>query len=70
MLTVSAEAVDPLEVDTDLLVVPVFKGGIEGPGAGAVLSRLGLDGFPVTPEFRGDIGQHLTLAISREYYFH
>ena len=62
MLTVSAEAVDLLEVDTDLLVVPVFKGGIEGPGVGAVLGRLGLDAFPVTPDFRGDIGQHLLLS--------
>jgi leucyl aminopeptidase len=42
--------------------VPVFKGGIEGPGAEPVLSALALDGFPVTPEFRGDIGQHLLIG--------
>lgn len=62
MLTVIAAASDPMQVDADLLVVPVFKGGIEGPGAGPVLDALGLDDFPVTPSFRGDIGQHLLLA--------
>jgi leucyl aminopeptidase len=51
-----------MQIDADLLVVPVFKGGIEGPGAGPVLDALGLDNFPVTPCFRGDIGQHLLLA--------
>ena len=40
----------------------MFKGGIEGPGAAQALSSLGLDGFPVTATFRGDIGQTLTLA--------
>jgi leucyl aminopeptidase len=62
VLTVIAAANDPMQVDADLLVVPVFKGGIEGPGAGQVLDALGLDGFPVTPSFRGDIGQNLVLA--------
>jgi leucyl aminopeptidase len=62
MLKVTAAAGDAREVRTDLLVVPVFKGGIEGPGAEPVLSALGLDGFPTTPAFRGDIGQHLLLA--------
>jgi len=62
VLTVSAVAGHPTQVDADLLVVPVFKGGIEGPGAGVVLDALGLDEFPVTPSFRGDIGQHLVLA--------
>ncbi|MGH8904108.1 MAG: leucyl aminopeptidase [Egibacteraceae bacterium] len=62
MLTVIAAASDPMQVDADLLAVPVFKGGIEGPGAGPVLDALGLDDFPVTPCFRGDIGQHLLLA--------
>ena len=33
---------DPLVVACDLLVVPVFKGGIEGPGATPVLHALGL----------------------------
>ena len=62
MLTVRAAAAEPLDVDADLLVAGVFKGGIEGPGAAQALSSLGLDGFPVTATFRGDIGQTLTLA--------
>ncbi len=62
MLTVTAAADDPLEIDADLLVVPVFKGGIEGPGTAAVLAALGMPALPVTPDFRGDIGQHLVLA--------
>lgn len=62
MLTVLAAASDPMQIQADLLVVPVFKGGIEGPGAGSVLDALELDDFPVTPRFRGDIGQHLLLA--------
>jgi leucyl aminopeptidase len=62
VLTVSAVTGDPLQTEADLLVVPVFKGGIEGPGAGPVLNAVGLDDFPVTPSFRGDIGQHLLLA--------
>ena len=57
-----AAATDPREVDADLVVVPVYKAGIDGPGAGLVLRALGLDAFPVTPSFRGDIGQHLLLA--------
>jgi leucyl aminopeptidase len=62
VLTVTASAEDPLRIATDLLVVPVFKGGIDGPGAGAVLAALGLDAWPVTPQFRGDIGQQLLLS--------
>ncbi len=53
---------DPVAVPCDLLVVPVFKGGIEGPGATPVLQALGLESFPVTPDFRGDVGQSLLLA--------
>jgi leucyl aminopeptidase len=60
--TVIPDASDVTDVEADLLVVPVFKGGIEGPGAGAVLDALGMDAPPVTPSFRGDIGQTLTLA--------
>jgi len=62
VLTVIAAASDPLHVDADLLVAPVFKGGIEGVGAGPMLDALGLDGFPLTPHFRGDIGQHVLLT--------
>ncbi|HWH32306.1 MAG TPA: leucyl aminopeptidase [Egibacteraceae bacterium] len=57
-----AAAADPRQVDADLVVVPVYKAGIEGPGAGLVLRALGMDAFPVTPSFRGDIGQHLLIA--------
>jgi len=59
---VTAEAADPREVRADLLVVPVFKGGIEGPGAALALAALGLEDLPITPQFRGDIGQHLLIA--------
>lgn len=62
MLKVTAEAADPREVRADLLVVPVFKGGIEGPGAQFALNALNLERFPITPGFRGDIGQSLLLA--------
>lgn len=59
---VSVEAADLSEVSADLLVVGVFKGGIEGPGAQQALHALRLDRFPVTPEFRGDNRQTLLLA--------
>jgi leucyl aminopeptidase len=62
VLTVSVADTDPLQVDTDLLVVPVFKGGIEGPGAAAVLAAAGVDSLPSTPDFRGDIGQSLIVS--------
>jgi leucyl aminopeptidase len=61
MLKLTAAAGDAREVACDLLAVPVFKGGIEGPGTGPVLEALGVE-LPVTPGFRGDIGQHLLLA--------
>ncbi len=48
--------------EVDVLVAPAFKGEIEGPGTGAVLGALGLDGFPVSHAFRGDVGQTLRLA--------
>lgn len=53
---------DPLDHAADALVVGVFTGGIEGPGVATVLQRLGLASLPLTPAFRGDIGQHLLLA--------
>lgn len=60
--TVRAAAADPREVDTDVVLVPVFKGGIEGPGAGSMLAALGLATFPVTTCFRGEAGQTALLA--------
>ena len=62
MLTLVPDASEVTAVDADLVVVPVFKGGIEGPGAGAILTALGMDAPPVTPTFRGDIGQTLVVA--------
>jgi len=62
VLTLSADTADPRELRADLVAVPVFKGGIDGPGVQLVLSALGLDAFPVTPDFRGEIGQSLLLA--------
>ncbi len=62
MLTVTAEASDPREVEADVLVLPAFKGGIDGPGVQLVLGALGLDRLPVTPDFRGDVDQTLLLA--------
>ena len=62
MLSVSVADTDPLQVDADLLVVPVFKGGIEGPGTAAVLAAAGIESLPSTPDFRGDIGQTVLLS--------
>jgi len=61
-LTIDVANRDPLDMTADTLVVGVFTGGIEGPGVEAVITRLGLPTLPLTPQFRGDIGQHLTLA--------
>lgn len=60
--TVRAAAADPRQVDADVVLVPVFKGGIEGPGAGPMLTALGLTSFPITTDFRGEAGQTLLLA--------
>ncbi|CAN5320056.1 leucyl aminopeptidase [soil metagenome] len=62
MITISAQSTDLATLDVDVVAVGVFKGGIEGPGATAILGLLGLEDFPVTPGFRGDVGQ--TLRIS------
>ena len=53
---------DALTLDVDALVVPVFKGGIEGPGAEAALEALGLDEVPRDGGFRGKLGEVLHLA--------
>jgi leucyl aminopeptidase len=62
MLKLTATAGAARDVECDLLVVPVLKGGIEGPGAAEVLADLGIAKLPVTPDFRGDIGEHLLLS--------
>ena len=61
-VTIDVASDDPLDTPADTLVVGVFTGGIEGPGAEAVIERLGLPSLPLTPHFRGDIGQHLRMA--------
>lgn len=62
MTTVRAIASRATDSDADLLVVPVFKGGIEGPGVVDALRALGLERVPVTAGFRGDTGQRLRLS--------
>ena len=62
MLSLHVSSTDPREVDADVVAVPVFKGGIEGPGTQLLLQALGLDRLPVTPTFRGDVDQTLLLA--------
>lgn len=62
MTDIVVAAGDALDRAADALVVGVFTGGIEGPGAATVTERLGLASLPLTPTFRGDIGQHLALA--------
>jgi leucyl aminopeptidase len=62
VITTRAQAADLTDLDADVVAVGVFKGGIDAPGAAQLLDLLGLDAFPVTPAFRGDVGQTLLLA--------
>jgi leucyl aminopeptidase len=62
MPEVTVTATDLLELEVDALVVPVFRGGIEGPGTEAVLGALGLDDVPRDDAFRGKVGELLHLA--------
>ncbi len=50
------------DLDVDALIVPVFRGAIEGPGADVALRALGLDQVPRDEHFRGRPGEILTLA--------
>ncbi|HSK24561.1 MAG TPA: leucyl aminopeptidase [Egicoccus sp.] len=50
------------ELDVDALVVPVFRGAIEAPGAEQALQSLGLDEVPRDAAFRGRLGEVLDLA--------
>ena len=69
MVELRAVAAGLTEIEeADLLVVPVFKGAIGGPGSNTVLDALGMERVPVTPSFRGDVGQHLLLAASEPTY--
>ena len=62
VLNVDVASADPLQLSADTLVIGVFTGGIGGPGTEAVIERLGLASLPLTPRFRGDIGQYLRIA--------
>ncbi len=57
---VTTDAIEDLAVD--VLVVPVFRGGIEGPGTDVALRALGLDDVPRDTRFRGRPGEVSTLA--------
>jgi leucyl aminopeptidase len=59
-LHVTTDGIDDLAVDA--LLVPVFRGGIEGPGTDTVLERLGLTDVPRDRSFRGKPGELLQLA--------
>lgn len=50
------------ELAVDALVVPVFRGAIEGPGTDTALRALGLDEVPRDATFRGKPGEVLHLA--------
>jgi leucyl aminopeptidase len=60
--TVHVTTEDPLTLEVGALVLPVFRGGIEGPGTEAALQALGLDGIPRDAGFRGKLGETLTVA--------
>lgn len=53
---------DALGLEVDALVVPVFRGGIETPGAQAALSALGFEDVPRDADFRGRVGELHRLA--------
>ncbi len=59
-LHVTTDAIDHLDVDA--LLVPVFRGAIEGPGAEAALRAIGLSDVPRDHDFRGKLGEVLHLA--------
>jgi leucyl aminopeptidase len=60
--SVAVETGELLDLDVDALVVPVFRGGMEGPGTDAVLDALGLEDVPRDDAFRGKVGELLHLA--------
>jgi leucyl aminopeptidase len=62
MPEVAVTAQAPLELEVDALVVPVFRGGMEGPGTDEVLRALGLTDVPRDATFRGKVGELLHLA--------
>ncbi len=59
-LHVTTDAIDQLDVDA--LLVPVFRGAIEGPGTETALRAVGLSDVPRDRGFRGKVGELLHLA--------
>ena len=59
-LHVTTDAITDLAVDA--LIVPVFRGAIEGPGTDTALRALGLSEVPRDATFRGKPGEVLHLA--------
>jgi leucyl aminopeptidase len=59
---VTTDGLDTLDVDA--LVVPVFRGAIEGPGTDTALRALGYDEVPRDASFRGKLGEVLDLAAT------
>ena len=57
---VTTDRIDDLAVDA--LVVPVFRGAIEGPGTDVALRALGLTAVPRDVDFRGKPGEVLHLS--------
>jgi leucyl aminopeptidase len=53
---------DLRELDVDALLVPVFRGAIEGPGTETALRAVGLTDVPRDTSFRGKVGELLHLA--------
>lgn len=53
---------DLRELDVDALLVPVFRGAIEGPGTETALRAVGLTDVPREASFRGEVGELLHLA--------
>ncbi len=50
------------ELDVDALLVPVFRGAIEGPGTETALRAIGLTDVPRDAGFRGKVGEILHVA--------
>jgi leucyl aminopeptidase len=50
------------DLDVDALIVPVFRGAIEGPGTDVALRALGVPDVPRDASFRGKLGEVVHLA--------
>jgi leucyl aminopeptidase len=60
--TLDVTSRDGLELDVDVLVVGVYRGGFEAPGAAPALEALGLPEVPRDAGFRGRLGEVRELA--------